>query len=638
MMSNQEVLKAISQSEYPALENESPNYETGISREISNGGNANPIAVPYVTAGNVSTLDNLKSALGETASEQFGEMIKKVDVTLLDSSKKIVVKNNQLPSYAYVSITLKGVSAPAQFQTQLKKSGGQLVALDVVQSKTATNPMSLNLACSTLSCSEIVMVLAKNATTKAGIIYRTSTPSVLFRKDPEVKSYSSAAMNNLDSQSKRLTATRVSVTVYPGISYSDIEIQNPTKENVLAVSTDELDTQEVSPQVSKVKSSVASGLTCSLYGNDPSTGSLIFDCSMPKSSQQLFIYINEPKHPETSAAVSQVLPGAHLQTPPPGPANTNPNNSGAAQPPSTPAASSGNSAPQLSRDGLFLTPDPQQNPNGYQMTLGFARYQSNWYVRRVMAAWLGHGQMPSCQPDGGFQKLLDFMTYAPVIVHYIEAVTNAVGVSPDIGYLLALEGSYGSNPQYKGSFINNWSSATGPWQIENGAAEDASKQAAIDLDGAFGGFKFLNAVYYHGVRKPSPRDDRTYLLNSTAMASYYIKFLIKQYKLRDPALAIMAYNAGGGTVNKAQGSVDPYQNIDTSLGEILRYRIRTKKYCPSIAYASEFLALRAIGQHPGKYNLHIAPAQTKAFKYSLKNPYSKLPPNVRASLPKLQSI
>ena len=61
---------------------------------------------------------------------------------------------------------------------------------------------------------------------------------------------------------------------------------------------------------------------------------------------------------------------------------------------------------------------------------------------------------------------------------------------------------------------------------------------------------------------------------------------------------------------------------------MMAYHMRLKYYSGAVAYTMRFLALQTIGQHPDVYGLDVKPAQTDAYRNHLKNPYSKLPPEI----------
>ncbi len=625
---------ADSQDPLFALTGEVPDYTTGAYKVVPSQDGQAPQKLPYVAAGNSTLLNYLRSALGASANASFGATVQKVKVAISGSNVD-------------VQITFADSTRPVDFRAPLKQKNQQMLALDMTPTQAAQNPLSLNLVCTDVTCSEIVMVLTKGANTKAGIIYRTSTPSVKFQNlNPDAANgYTVQTFKTLANEAGKITAKRVSVTVVPGISYSDIELQDPAKKNILSLDTDLVDTQDGSTQVSNVKSAYDQNVTGTLFANNPKTGTAMITLAKKvgkDSDEKLGLVITEAKQNQPDV-VPDIVPNAPL-APPPAPDDNSDNST--ANPPGTPssATTQQSSTPpppstpppsQAPGNGLFPMPDRAQNPEGYQMTLGFARYANDYYVREFVRAYLGQGPMRTCDglrdknaasPKSYRYTLLDFLRYAPAVAPYIDKITNFVGVSPNIGYLLALETSYATNdenPYHIAMRTARGSSALGPWQILYGTGLEISKSAIKEFGTQFTGFHVESSPKYW------PVDDRTYFVNSTLMASLYIQTLTNLFPDEDPALAIMAYNAGDGTVTHARTYISNLTGgYNITFDDMIRRHVPIRLYCGAVAYTMRFLALQTIGQHPEVYGLSVAPAQSSAFMTRLKNPHSELPAQI----------
>lgn len=139
---------------------------------------------------------------------------------------------------------------------------------------------------------------------------------------------------------------------------------------------------------------------------------------------------------------------------------------------------------------------------------------------------------------------------------YIEAMAEKHGVPKELYVLAAVESSYRTNAVSKAG-------ATGMWQFMKGAAGD------FGLRG--GGF-----------------DNRKDWEKSTVAAMQYIKYLADEQFYGDYELAVLAYNAGVGTVKKAilkNQSADVWVIIKDKKS----FQKESRDYLPKfIAYANYF--------------------------------------------------
>lgn len=139
---------------------------------------------------------------------------------------------------------------------------------------------------------------------------------------------------------------------------------------------------------------------------------------------------------------------------------------------------------------------------------------------------------------------------------YIEAMAEKHGVPKELYVLAAVESSYRTNAVSKAG-------ATGMWQFMKGAAGD------FGLRG--GGF-----------------DNRKDWEKSTVAAMKYIKYLADEHFYGDYELAVLAYNAGVGTVKKAilkNQSADVWVIIKDKKS----FQKESRDYLPKfIAYANYF--------------------------------------------------
>lgn len=139
---------------------------------------------------------------------------------------------------------------------------------------------------------------------------------------------------------------------------------------------------------------------------------------------------------------------------------------------------------------------------------------------------------------------------------YIEAVAVQYGVPKELYVLAAIESAYEPN-------ATSGAGAKGMWQFMKGASKDMGLMNHID-------------------------DNRTNWEKSTVAAMKYIKYLAEEHFNGDYELAILAYNAGLGTVKNAI-----YKNQTADVWVLLKdkksFRKESRDYLPKfIAYINYF--------------------------------------------------
>jgi hypothetical protein len=246
---------------------------------------------------------------------------------------------------------------------------------------------------------------------------------------------------------------------------------------------------------------------------------------------------------------------------------------------------------------------------------------------------------PGLRPDR--VVILNYIENALNVAPFVDAIGQAVDVTPEVGYLLGIESRYLRNSdkyRYDGQQTaiadRHGDRAVGPWQMKNVYAEDVKKRNP--------GVAFQIMKAHQNMPKPNAADDRAYFMNSTYMAMLGLKNLQKNYQY-DPTMMIMAYHRGSGNISndtsalRARGGFA--QGYKLKFKDIVRLRINTKGLCEGLDYTYHFLALRELGQYRHAYHYvgrdgnirqfkDIAPTTSKGYMNRLYRPRAVLPAGV----------
>ncbi|MCB0350110.1 MAG: transglycosylase SLT domain-containing protein [Bdellovibrionales bacterium] len=608
--------------------------------KLINQGQQNPIAVPYTISGSQKIFNNMRHEMESVTDVLLAKTIESVIITLTDDNGERVTK---APARAEISVQLKSVHAglpkKLNFSAKLTKKDQGRIATGIAQSDiTPSNfPFTADLKCHEDNCRVIEVRLKKypvgtnlaKVTSitpfgQVGILYRFSYPKMRIQHSRDTDGLKGELFTELEKSVNTSQPIRTSVVVVNGPSYSNIQV-----ENILELDTELLDTEETSIDITSVKTRGSAKFDGKLKGNDPSSGSLIVDLKDQSTQEIARLYFEEeddeptasptltptaptqPKGKSSSPVIPVITDSRSTSIP-----TTTSSNSDSNRTPTIVAPS-----PNTANKTLFKVKlDATALPETTRVSTAFANYATDPQVQKFVRSWLGEpGQVGCKNTKGSYQNtpqglatLTQFLTYTPNVAPHLERVVEKVDVTPEVGYLLLLESGYSKNPSYPTQERSSRSTALGPWQILIGTALDIRKGTNP-------------VVPFQIFKNNDPRDDRTYFMNSTYMASLYLENLFDQFK-EDPALAILAYHGGPGSAAQAERKTSTYSQFNTSLSEIQKYNIQTKTNCNFLNYTYTFLAARTIGQNLEFYGLdNITPAKTDAYKTRLKSPNGTLP-------------
>lgn len=444
-----------------------------------------------------------------------------------------------------------------------------------------------------------------------GLTYQVSHPDISLEPHDDDKERSDFVFERLNDPTRTLV-TRKSVTLIYGPSFSYITFTDKKSQQLLlALKADAVSTQEgpIEARVTEQSLSDTESISTSLVGNDPESGSLIIDTQAHRQSSP----------PGTSGQRARLIIGSSSSR-------------------STPADSS------LSAEDHPVDIHPQQYDQRQKVSGPIGNHSVFWVDRRISRVartsnlfYRLHLNSPETQrmirvlqgsevnTKGlnhlGRSRMERFLSFAPIAAPYIEDIFHSLRVSPEFGYILAVESNYIVNGFTDRHILNQISTASGPWQIINGTAHDLAIGLGLNIT-------HIRPVGSQG-RTLNERDDRSYLVPSTKMAGSYLDTLINQFS-HDPALAILAYHLGP---TGAQRLVDRASGYRTTLEQVNRYYMYPANRdsddpISRINYVYSILAFMFIGQNPDQYGFGdvVVPDEEPAgFRDTLYNPHNDLP-------------
>jgi Transglycosylase SLT domain len=610
-----------------AADSDFQTLSTGSVKQFKGSDGTLSTPVSYTPAGAPEVFQKMQQDLQETSDKLMAKFVQTVDVTLLDAQSHplvyppvpndpSIVQISQIPP-AKIQFTVKFDPQSAvepkelDFTADLTPNNGSLTG----HSAQTTNQLqgilfTADVDCLNPTCEDIELRVHKHlrelsgsvSTSLAdiGIFYRQTHPEVSVQKSRNTDTYQDAALESLQQLPKQLQATRSSVSVVDGPSYSRISIPelNPSASglpNMVQIDTDLTDTQSESGQVNSVSVPQSdSHIEGHLVGNNPETGSITVD--LTAKNEVTRIHIDEPDMPPAVNSPAPTVPKIVLDE-----------------------LHNRTDSTKL----VQVSTDKDTHPLTVDETEKLQDRAKDPETQRLIQVWLGNEHdRKTCKSEASRSILDKLLANGPAVLPYLEKVTDVIDVTPEIAYILPLESSYLTNPARPTLEIghsrdpNEIVTAIGPWMINDGTAETIKNKLGQKVN--------FNIVLNN---HPDPSDDRTYFLNSTYMASLYLKDFFRQFDA-DPGIAILAYHVGGGAADKSAKRTAPYVQFDISLADIQKNHIATKTNCESINYAYTVLALRTIGQNLDLYHLSIPDKSPSSHKLRLKRPNGPLPPGI----------
>ena len=438
------------------------------------------------------------------------------------------------------------------------------------------------------------------------IQYEFSQPEIKLLKSPEPKKFKDPGFLKIDGTAEPKKAQRHTFLVVDGAAFSKIELPG-----ALSIETELLDTGIEKIQVSRLElfNQNRDNYSAQMVGNNPESGDTLFDIKSERSAETLSLIVKDTNKSTTKPAGNS----------------------------SDPAPVDGTKLTDnqtLDSQALFA-PSLDEDSEVLKTHQGLKKYDREPIVK-CMAEKL-FNKNATCDSAGfttlfKLETLKKFLTYTRPIAPYIKLVSEKTNVTPEIGYILLLESEYSKNGEYNAKDIpfkyikdkNGQrikvlaSTAYGPWQILDPTAFDISQRLRGNVK-----------VVPKAGKIQSDVDDRSYLLNSTYMATLYLAELLAMFPL-DPALAVYAYALGQGHAEEMVDGTETLTDRPVSLIDIVKFRMQItnntkigRRKRDKLRYALSFLTAHLIGQNLGKYGLTDIPeVKSQAFKSRLINPHS----------------
>ncbi|MCB0309438.1 MAG: transglycosylase SLT domain-containing protein, partial [Bdellovibrionales bacterium] len=269
----------------------------------------------------------------------------------------------------------------------------------------------------------------------------------------------------------------------------------------------------------------------------------------------------------------------------------------------------------------YFIPVNIKNPRVMEITKGFEKYRNSTWVQQAIQQQLKQRQ----------QGIQNFFINIQSPLPRLQRLCEQSELPCTLLYILLSESSMFSAKahEYEKSRIGG-SCEVGPWQItystgkyilsEDRVQKIKYKKTADDINGQTPS-KCSSKIPQCSSSNPShcykinENDDRQYLIPATKAALNYFNILFKSFK-DDPALAILAYNRGPGSVDRWL-SIEIAHDLNFGLHQLIKRKV------PGSDYAKRFLAYYFIGADIEKYGLSIENPKAEIPCEWLYNPRSK---------------
>lgn len=589
---------------------------TGATTEVYDPDTNETKSAGYIAAGSKDSYVQLQNSIVPNLDSELAAAIDDVSITRLDVNAHITRSE---PHSLQVKVQLKKSfsrsNMPVQFDMPLVHDGDRLVATNINQIKTSLSqnevPLRASAFCRTLSCAQIELRIerqsAKSTVTpptppaaasakenggvstavpaapsvpQAGLIYTVSNPhaEVLKPKTPVP-----VGDNSIREIEQRLQSgaevTQESFSVVGGASRSKVRIDpNDAGTSAFEFETPVVDTAEIAPQVGQGRTSSNARTDVRILGIDPETSDMMVEVAAPTARGQVakpggalrFSIINEDVQPaaDDRTALDAVSTGSEMA----GPVGGDPTEIVV-------------TAPSLTGKGLF--PTTPGNDEIVKQSSRMAHYGKDSFVQTMIR---NDSQIK--------EKVRLAREYGPKVTPYVVRVFEALGITPDLAYIMLIESSYLIDGNYNPLQItgaNATGTAFGPWQILNMTAQSIRKVTGKPFQ--------YSPVTGRGSRRVAPStDDRGYLVQSSYMAASYLKYIIDTYDFKDePIMAIVGYNRGDGYAGRAARQYfSRFKNYAIDFATVRRFNMVN---AAGKFYAHKFLAFCEVGQNPEKYGI-----------------------------------
>lgn len=520
---------------------------TGHKKTIEDADTKELVETDYTISGFEGAYNQLQNKVGQNTDLNLAASVQDVSVTIVSESQMKV-------QFQFAAPFDKN---NLDFNLALKNKGA------VRTGHAQQNNFNLSVTCLNKSCDLIELILTLPNTKQVGLLNSNTQPRLKMARAPSLKSYSDLGLKTLEAYYQKSAIRQKSIVVVHGPAFSDITVSSSAigSRPLLHLKTELLKTQNVVVALKEAELFNSPDVKAKLIGNDASSGDLLFELV---SSREVAILAFEtessPNQNENFKIGERDLRRR-------------------AQP----------------LTGLF--PTSPTNSVGLNTANDFASYGLHKKTQEMI-------RFLTQKDQKGVQNVF---AYSHNVSPYISSVFEKQKMTPELAYLLPVESAYLKGGAFNAQQVtgapvsaeNQNPSAYGPWQIVNRTAF-----AIRDLSGLP-----FNIIFIRN-KKPDPNDDRGFLIQSTYMASIYLKKLQSLFP-QDGGMAVMAYHAGefgvckevaeGCTARNMNERLRHLAHRNVSLSQVEKYDMIGKIHRN---YAFQFLAWRELGQNPKPYNLH----------------------------------
>lgn len=597
----------------------------------------------FIAAGSKDTYVELQNAIVTNLDNELASAIEDVRISRLDENGKVTRGE---PRSLYVKLQLKKsfsrTNSPAEFDMPLVRDQNRLAATNVNQIATSLSsngiPLRATAVCRNTNCAQIELRVERQAATpapapltapavtaaaengavptavpvapavpQAGLIYTVSHPHAEVLKPKTPQAVEDASLREIEQRLQRgAVVTQESFSVVGGASRSKVRIDpNETGVSAFEFETPVVDTAEVAPQVGQGRTATNGRADVRILGIDPETSDMMVEVAAPAAR-------NIGRRAKTSAALRFAIINdeAALGTPEQNTFEAVATGSEMTGPAGGDPAEIVVTAPTQGK-GLFPT-SPGSDEKIVSQTNRMAHYGKDSFVQTMIR---NNAQIKA--------KVKLAREYGPKVTPYVVRVFEALGLTPDLAYIMLIESSYLIDGNYNPLQIttaNSTGTAFGPWQILNMTAQAIKKITRQPFQYA--------PVTGRGSRRVAPAsDDRGYLVQSTYMAASYLKYIIDTYDFQEePIMAIVGYNRGDGYAGRAARQYyNRFKNYAIDFATVRRFNMVNAH---GKLYAHMFLAFREVGQNPTKYGIgEIVPTEPSRDIRRLMRKGGPVPPN-----------
>ena len=522
----------------------SPTKGTGYEKQSESGART-----AYTISGNPEVYRELRSEF-EGKSPAMARAIEKVSV-----SKKATDQYEVNIKFSGNYFGLEELTFNGKLTTEGQEKKAELTK-PVKKPSNYRPRFQLNIRCRSLDCKMMEMRLYE----LTGQYFRAEAIWIYQERETKARIIESdqGGVDALKIKQSDLKSTQTSVVIVQGPSYSEVLVTKkdakPGDAPIMQVRTDLVNTEAEAENVQSISvNGDKDSYKAVLDGNQSETGDIMFKV--------------EDKDGEGSTRIVIEAPRAD------------------------------NRGPQRLYIGIG---EGRLDPNGIspeidEYTKKLDAYAGNPQVDQRVSLWLSRGRACSGCRVLSRDKAMTFLTNLQAVTPLLLEASEMTNVSPEKAYILAIESAFLTNDTFpiQVSQVSN-SSASGPWQLLTGTAQEAATN---------GGYPYT--VFRLNGKTLNANDDRRYFFESTVMAFEHISRFPRGIR-HDPGLELAGYYQGQNGVNRLASR---YGGSNVSFDDLVKFNAFTRggtNNTKDVAdYVYSVISLRFLGMNPTIHDMDV---------------------------------